>query len=298
VVKAAAEMFPQPGKEVDHRMWVKGSRLGSGSFGTVYKAFDRTSLKLCAIKEVPIESSSVKHRDRLDVELRLCQSLSHPNIVQCLGHSYNKDQSLYIYLEYVPGGSMACLLSEFGALQEAALGKASLDMLKGLDYLHTLSPPVVHRDLKGANLLVGLDLTVKLADFGCSKWSDDTKSFTTLGSVPWMAPEVITMVDGHGRKADIWSFGCTIIEMATAEKPWGNGAFDNLIFAFNRIANSSETPPLPGQLPSEWCDLIASCVQRSQASRPTTTELLQRQLMRSSRGKAGAQTGVLRVPSI
>lgn len=69
--------------------------------------------------------------------------------------------------------------------------------------IHPRSPPVVHRDLKGANLLVGVDMSVKLADFGCSKWSDDTKSFTTLGSIPWMAPEVIKQIEGHGRKADL-----------------------------------------------------------------------------------------------
>lgn len=246
------------------------------------------------MKEMPLEDSSSygdKSRERLDLELSLCQSLRHPNIVSYLGHEYT-DQHLHIFLEFMAGGSVASLLKEFGALQGEALRKATSDTLCGLDFLHTLSPPVVHRDLKGANLLVDLDMTVKVADFGCSKWSNDTKSFTTLGSVPWMAPEVISQSEGHGRKADIWSFGCTVIEMATAEKPWGDGAFGNMVFALNHIANSDSTPQLPPHCTasSECRGLVEWCTRRSARCRPTTAQLLQHEFLASqcrARRKAG-----------
>merc|ERR1719188_1507119 len=116
-------------------------------------------------------------------------------------------------------------------------------MLKGLDYLHTRRPPVVHRDIKCANILVDLNFSVKLADFGCSRQQDVTTSFTTIGSIPWMAPEVIQQHDGYGRKADIWSLGCTVIEMFTAEKPWGNAFFDNIMYAMSHIGLSEALPP-------------------------------------------------------
>merc|ERR1719174_825442 len=104
---------------------------------------------------------------------------------------------------------------------------------------------------------------MKLADFGCSKCDDTTVSFTTIGSVLWMAPEVIRgKQGGHGRKADIWSLGCVFLEMATAEKPWGNSAFDNQMQALMHIEGSDCTPPIPSNLPAAGADLIRQCVQR------------------------------------
>jgi len=266
--------------------------LGAGAFGTVYKALDAGTKQIFAVKEVVLEdassSESAKQQERLDVELRICQSLRHPNIVSYLGHECT-DQAVFIYLEYVPGGSMASVLSEFGVLQGKSLRKATLGMLEGLNFLHTQDPPVVHRDLKGANVLVDLDMTVKLTDFGCSKWSSGTRSRTTLGSIPWMAPEVINTEKGHGRKADIWSFGCTVIEMATAEKPWGNRAFDNMIFALKHIATSATSPPLPEHAPAKLRALIGQCVQVDENRRPTTTELLQYEFLAPSPGKVHSQ---------
>jgi len=254
--------------------WTRGKAVGSGSFGTVFKAFNPSTLQIFAVKEALLdESHDSKYRERLNLELEICRTLRHPHIVSYLGHDYT-DQHLYIYLEYVAGGSVASILSEFGPLTGPPLRKATLGMLEGLDYLHTRSPPVVHRDIKGANVLVDLEFCVKLADFGCSKCSNDTKSFTTLGSVPWMAPEVISQEGGHGRKADIWSFGCTVIEMASAEKPWGNGAFNNMMFALHHIATSPEIPPIPDTVSTSCDDLIRSCLRRSQHERPNTGELL------------------------
>jgi len=255
--------------------WTRGKAVGSGSFGTVFKAFNPATLQIFAVKEALLdESHDSKYRDRLTSELEICKTLRHPHIVSYLGHDYT-DQHLFIYLEYVAGGSIASILSEFGPLSGAPLRKATLGMLEGLDYLHTRSPPVVHRDIKGANVLVDLEFCVKLADFGCSKCSNDTKSFTTLGSVPWMAPEVISQEGGHGRKADIWSFGCTVVEMVSAEKPWGNGAFNNMMYALHHIATFSEIPTIPAGIPSSCDDLIRHCLQRSQHERPSTAELLE-----------------------
>merc|ERR1719330_2064204 len=213
-----------------------------------------------------------KSRARLDSELRICQALRHPHIISYLGHEYSETH-LLIFLEFAAGGSMASVLAEFGPLHRSTLRTATSGVLQGLDYLHTRSPPVVHRDIKGANVLVTQDFVAKLADFGCSKWELSTKSFTTIGSAPWMAPEVINQKAGHGRKADIWSFGCTVIEMASAEKPWGNAAFNNLWFAMNHIGSSGESPPVPEDAPNIIQDLIRSCTRLAQDDRPTTQEL-------------------------
>merc|ERR1712046_474126 len=111
------------------------------------------------------------------------------------------------------------VLSQFGELEESLIRTYTKEAFEGLEYLHGQEPPVLHRDIKGANILVGLDCRVKLSDFGCSKrTSDDTTGTLSMrGSIPWMAPEVIRET-GAGRKADIWSLGCTVIEMGTAKQ--------------------------------------------------------------------------------
>merc|ERR1719238_1555486 len=111
------------------------------------------------------------------------------------------NSALYIYLEYMAGGSVAHALSEFGSFDESLISMYSRELLLGLDYLHTQQPIVLHRDIKGANILVGLDCRVKLSDFGCSKRTTSTLSKSLRGSIPWMAPEVIQQ-SGYGRMAE------------------------------------------------------------------------------------------------
>jgi len=258
--------------------WICGKQLGRGSYGSVCRAMDPDTGRIFAVKTSTVDADN-KACKALEEELRICQDLRHPNIVSYLGH-LRVDSTLHIYLELCAGGSMASLLSEFGALQEEMLRSATSDLLQGLTYLHEHKPCVVHRDIKGANLLVGLDFHVKLADFGCSKCSMVSHSFTTVGSVPWMAPEVIQQQAGYGRKADIWSVGCTVIEMATAEKPWGDGAFDNMVAAMMRIGLTDALPPIPESAPAACRDLVAACVQRQPESRPQAAELLDHDFLR------------------
>merc|ERR1712070_517112 len=199
------------------------------------------------------------------------------HIVACLGHEFVNSR-LYIYLEYVPGGSLRRMVNEFGPLEEPLLAKATRGMLKGLNYLHKHNPPVVHRDLKGANVLVDLDFCVKLADFGCSKCDDLSRSFSKVGSIHWVAPEVLQDA-GHGRKADIWSLACVIIEIATAADPWGPKAFDNMVQAMYVIAASERTPPIPDVLSDGVHSLLSGCIQRAPEERPSAVQLLQHECL-------------------
>lgn len=262
-----------------NRKWCRGEALGKGSLGTVYQAMDQATGQMFAVKEVainPSDAADLKWKDDLENEIRICKDLSHPRIVAFLGHDYI-DSCLYIYLEYMPGGSMADVLSQFGPFEESLITVYTRELMEGLEYLHTRQPPVVHRDVKGANVLVGLDCGVKLSDFGCSKRAQETMSHTLKGSIPWMAPEVINNT-GYGRSADIWSFGCVVIEMATAKSPWGN--FDNPMAAMWRIGMSNATPAIPAAL-SETCQaFIGLCVQRDATKRPTSSELLQHDFIR------------------
>jgi mitogen-activated protein kinase kinase kinase len=177
-------------------------------------------------------------------EISLLKQLSHPNIVRYLG-SEKIGECYFIYLEYMSGGSIASLLKKHGAFAEQIVKNYVRQILTGLYYLH--KHKVIHRDIKGANLLVDSDGVVKLADFGCSKRLERSQSqedmLTSLkGSVPWMAPEVIRQVR-YGRKIDIWSLGCSVIEMLSASHPWGE--MENHLAGMMKIALSSELPEFP-----------------------------------------------------
>jgi serine/threonine protein kinase len=241
----------------------------------VYKAQDKSTGQIFAVKVARMrDGEDKKHFETLQRELEICRGLRHRHIVSCLGHEYQTNtQSLFIFLEYVAGGSLRHMLSEFGPLEGRLLQKATRGVLKGLNYLHTNMPPVVHRDLKGSNVLVDLNYCVKLADFGCSKCDVHTQTFTTHGSILWMAPEVM-QGGGYGRMADIWSFGCVLIEMMTAGDPWGTGAFTNPMQAAYAIAASDRTPPLPEGQSEGVRELLTSCLRRAPDARPTTAQLL------------------------
>eukprot|EP00440_Ansanella_granifera_P009873 gb/GFBE01010701.1/.p1 GENE.gb/GFBE01010701.1/~~gb/GFBE01010701.1/.p1 ORF type:complete len:479 (+),score=75.78 gb/GFBE01010701.1/:1-1437(+) len=255
--------------------WTKGAPIGSGSHGCVFKALDNRTGRIFAVKRGIVDDSEddKKYRERLEEELSISKDLRHPNIVATLGFEYAANH-LYIYLEYVPGGSLSSMLNEFGPLAGTLLSDATSGLVEGLNYLHTREPPVIHRDIKGANILVDLDFCVKLADFGCSKRSNVTTSFTTIGSIPWMAPEVILQQDGYGRKADVWSLGCVLIEMATAEKPWGRAAFENVMYALRHIATSDKVPPIPESLDEAGHDFASMCLKRDPEERPSAAELI------------------------
>jgi len=244
--------------------------------GLVFRALDQKTGEVIAVKEVALDTgqggSGEALRGALENELKIGQALRHPRIVSFLGYDFI-GQSLYIYAEYMPGGSIAQVLQQFGPLGEYLMPKCTREAAEGLEYLHRQTPPILHRDIKGANLLVGLDCQVKLADFGCSKLSDEdsTMANTMKGTIPWMAPEVI-MRKGYGRKADIWSLGCVVVEMATAKPPWGR--MDNPIAAMRKIGMSSELPPVPDSLSPAARSFVSRCLDRDKENRPSAADLL------------------------
>jgi len=175
-------------------------------------------VRACSL-ELKLTTQAAKALQR---EIDVMRGLQHKHIVKYLGCEHSGDR-LNIFLEYVPGGSIANLLHNFGALEEPVVRKYTKQILDGLDFLH--SRGIVHCDIKGGNLLVTEDGVVKLADFNSSKLLDyvagggSNQLKSMLGTPQFMAPEVIRQT-GHGKKADIWSVGCTVIQMLTSSPPW------------------------------------------------------------------------------
>ncbi|KAJ6820916.1 putative mitogen-activated protein kinase kinase kinase YODA isoform X1 [Iris pallida] len=262
-----------------HRsQWKKGKLLGRGTFGHVYLGFNSENGQMCAIKEVKVISDDSNSREclkQLNQEITLLSQLSHPNIVQYYG-SELVDDTLSVYLEYVSGGSIHKLLQEYGPFREPVIRSYAWQILSGLAYLHGRN--TVHRDIKGANILVDPNGEVKLADFGMAKHISAYTSIRSFkGSPYWMAPEVIMNGNGYNLSVDIWSLGCTILEMATSKPPWSQ--FEGVAAIF-KIGNSKDTPDIPDNLSSDGKSFLKLCLQRDPSARPTASQLLNHPFVR------------------
>ncbi|XWS33149.1 hypothetical protein CRYUN_Cryun22dG0054000 [Craigia yunnanensis] len=201
--------------------WRRGRLLGRGTFGHVYLGFNSERGQMCAIKEVRVVSDDQTSKEslkQLNQEINLLSQLSHPNIVRYYGSELG-EETLSVYLEYVSGGSIHKLLQEYGAFKEPVIQNYTRQILSGLAYLHGRN--TVHRDIKGANILVDPTGEIKLADFGMAKHITACGAMLSFkGSPYWMAPEVVMNTNGYNLAVDIWSLGCTILEMATSKPPW------------------------------------------------------------------------------
>lgn len=237
--------------------WFKGQLIGKGTFGRVYLGMNATTGEFLAVKEVEVNPKAAQGDKKkmqelvaaLDQEIDTMQHLDHVNIVQYLGCE-RKETSISIFLEYISGGSIGSCLRKHGKFEEPVVASLTRQTLSGLAYLHREG--ILHRDLKADNILLDLDGTCKISDFGISKKTDNIygndKTNSMQGSVFWMAPEVIrSQGEGYSAKVDIWSLGCVVLEMFAGRRPWSK---DEAIGAIYKIANG-ETPPIPDDIREE-----------------------------------------------
>ncbi|XP_004233431.1 mitogen-activated protein kinase kinase kinase 5-like isoform X1 [Solanum lycopersicum] len=265
--------------------WKKGKLIGRGTFGSVYVASNRETGALSALKEVellPDDPKSAESIRQLEQEINVLSHLKHPNIVQYYG-SEIVDDRFYIYLEYVHPGSINKFIQDHcGEITESIVRNFTRHILCGLAYLH--SKKTIHRDIKGANLLVDAYGVVKLADFGMAKHLNGHSANLSLkGSPYWMAPELMHSVMQRDNSSDlafaidIWSLGCTIIEMLNGKPPWSEYEAAAAMFKVLK-----DTPPIPETLSLEGKDFLHCCFRRNPAERPSASMLLEHPFVRMS----------------
>ncbi|NXH48409.1 M3K19 kinase, partial [Dicaeum eximium] len=251
----------------DPIMWTRGEVLGKGAYGTVYCGLTSQG-QLIAVKQVVLDTSdqltTEKEYQKFHEEVDLLKTLKHVNIVTYLGTCL-EDNILSIFMEFVPGGSISSVLNRFGPLPEVVLCKYTKQILQGVAYLHDNC--VVHRDIKGNNVLLMPNGVIKLIDFGCARRLaraslGGTRSEllrSVRGTPYWMAPEVITE-SGYGRKSDIWSVGCTVFEMATGKPPLAS--MDRVAAMFYIGAHRGLMPALPARFSSAAVEFVRACLTR------------------------------------
>lgn len=260
--------------------WVKGELIGRGSYGLVFLALNVTTGEMLAVKQMEIQG--LEGLDAFHKEVENMKDLDHLNIVQYLGFE-QKDQTYILFLEYVAGGSVASCLKSYGKFDESLVKFITRQVLEALRYLHANG--ILHRDLKADNLLLEIDGTCKISDFGISRKSQDIYSnnaeLSMQGSVFWMAPEVIhSMVaekkQGYSAKVDIWSLGCVVLEMFAGQRPWLNEA---VISAIYKLGKTKLAPPIPEDVSAEAKDFLHRCFTIDLEQRPTAEELLAHEFM-------------------
>ncbi|KAH7388429.1 hypothetical protein KP509_16G075000 [Ceratopteris richardii] len=245
------------------RNWTKGKILGQGSFGTVYEGLNLDNGSFFAVKVSHEENVSPE----IPQEVEVLSKLDHPNIVRYLGSSI-EERRLCIFLELVSKGSLGSNLRNYRCFGDHMIRNYTKQILLGLNYLH--QKRTIHRDIKCANILVDVSGQVKLADFGIAKQVGESLVSSVKGTPLYMAPEVLSNGDCYSFPADIWSLGCTVLEMADGKPPWSD--LEGYGFLFK--VKQGVLPPLPDSLSSEGKDFIQCCLRMQPKDRPTAAELL------------------------
>ncbi|KAG4070511.1 hypothetical protein HA402_005743 [Bradysia odoriphaga] len=248
-------------------------KIGSGTYGDVYKAKRIQSNELAAIKVIKIEQG-----DDIQViqqEIIMMRDCRHPNIIAYFG-SYLRKDKLWICMEYCGGGSLQDIYQVTGPLNEQQISYMCKETLKGLQYLHSMSK--MHRDIKGANILLTDAGDVKLADFGVSAQITATinKRRSFIGTPYWMAPEVaaVERKGGYNQLCDIWACGITAIELAELQPPMFDLHPMRALFLMSKSGFKPPTLKDKDKWSPTFHSFIKVALTKNPKKRPTAERLL------------------------
>lgn len=267
-------MTPSPNPEGFRR----GDIIGRGNFGVVYKAYSLETRQVVAIKELNLDTVHDEVED-VQREIAMLSELSrtaNTNITRYYG-SYLSGTKLCIVMDLCAGGSMRTLIKP-GPLEDKHLSIILRELLVAISYIH--SKGIIHRDIKAANVLITSEGYVRLCDFGVAADTslNSTKRMTMVGTPYWMAPEVIVEGQSYTNKADIWSLGITMYELATGNPPYS----DHEAMRAMMLIAKSQPPRLEGLRFSALIkDVVAQCLDENPDSRPSADELSKHKYVRA-----------------
>ena len=250
-------------------------KIGKGSFGRVFRAFDKEEKKKVAIKIVSINKKNKTEIKGALNEVRILASITSKYIVNYYEAFVNPSQTqLWIVMEYMPGGDLCHLINSLKKknkkLSEDDIWKYLLQILKGIRDLN--SKKIIHRDIKPANIFLDEDLKIlKIGDMNVSKvLKNENLTDTAIGTPYYLAPEIWNR-ELYDEKCDVFSLGCLIFELASFQHPFEANSTHEL---HSKVQNS-KTPNIPWEYSSELNSIVKKCMTKNPLERPTAEELLQ-----------------------
>ncbi|EGP88077.1 uncharacterized protein MYCGRDRAFT_41334, partial [Zymoseptoria tritici IPO323] len=250
-------------------------KIGQGSFGIIRKVRRKNNGEVLCRKEISYTRMSDREKDQLHSELKILESLRHPNIVQyCHREHLKSSHDLHLYMEYCGNGDLGGYIRKLKERNRMAeedfiwtIFAQLVSAFKQGQQGHTV---ILHRDLKPENVFLGENNSVKLGDFGLSKIiaSHDFAS-TYVGTPFYMSPEICA-AEKYSHHSDIWSLGCIIYELASRRVPFEARSHMELVL---KIKNGRLTP-LPSQYSQDLWDAISWCLKTNPLQRPDCAQLL------------------------
>ncbi|XP_076329037.1 uncharacterized protein LOC143235106 isoform X6 [Tachypleus tridentatus] len=249
--------------------------IGRGSFKTVYKGLDTATGVAVAWCELQQERLNKSERQRFREEAEMLKGLQHPNIVRFYDYwevNLPKKKYLVLITELMTSGTLKTYLRRFKKINLKVLKSWCKQILKGLNFLHSRAPPIIHRDLKCDNIFItGTTGSVKIGDLGLATLKNRSYAKSVIGTPEFMAPEMYE--EHYDESVDVYAFGMCMLEMATSEYPYSECSGPAQIYkkvtsgippqSFSKVEN----PELRG--------IISCCTRLSKEERPTVKELLQ-----------------------
>ncbi|XP_062917344.1 mitogen-activated protein kinase kinase kinase kinase 5-like [Mobula hypostoma] len=256
-------------------------RVGGGTYGEVYKARQKHTGQLAAVKIIKMEPDD--DFSVIQQEISIVKSCTHQNIVAYYG-SYIKSNKLWICMEYCGGGSLQDIYHVTGPLSELQIAYISREMLQGLEYLHNRGK--IHRDIKGANILINDNGDVKLADFGISAQITATfaRRMSFIGTPYWMAPEVaaVEIKGGYNELCDIWAVGITAIELAELQPPMFDVHPLRVLFLMSKSGYQPPKLKDKGKWSSAFHNFAKVTLTKNPKKRPAASKMLTHQFVSQS----------------
>lgn len=249
--------------------FIPGEILSENSQSTIYKCLNVTDGNILIAKTYP----NPKLKPKYENESKILSLLSHPNII-----AYKSNEIInnipFVFTEYLSGGSIKKIIDIYGKLPDTLIRKYTKEILNGLKYINSLN--IIHCDIKCANIFLdGATGTCKIGDFGSAKQLQGKldKCKGLIGTLPWCAPEVICGEE-YGMRCDIWSLGCTVLEMVTGKNPWDEKKIDNYYQCVNIIGKGNDIPAIPEYISESLKKFLLKCLVRKEGDRADVDELL------------------------